>query len=196
MKNVQIALLGAALVILTLLSACSRGVSANTYGFDVALTPNPLGWETDDQGKITIPSHILTFNSKAGSIGATVEGYHVEYFDSSGNNAFPGDSVQYSEGTLNVHVPPGIRCPPTPEGQVDECTVNTPGVVFARGESVDSAPTVMLAGDIAIQLQKLVTVGGAVGATAKVTFYGTDDVQRPFVSEPHQFAIATPVRGQ
>ena len=196
MKNVQLVLLGAALVVLTLLSACSRGVSASTYGFDVALSPSPLGWESSSSGDITIPPHTLTFNSKAGSIGATIEGYHVEYLDSSGNNAFPGDSVQYSEGTLNVRVPPGIRCPPTPEGQVDECTVNTPGVVFARGEPAVSAPTFMLTGDIALQLQQLVTVGGAVGATANVTFYGTDDVQRPFVSKPHQFAIAVPVRGQ
>ena len=191
MKNVQLVLLGAALVVLTLLSACSRGVSASTYGFDVALDPSPLGW-TNQSGIITVPSHILTFHSKAGSIGATIEGYHVEYLDSSGNNAFPGDSVGYSEGTLNVRVPPGIRCPPTPEGQVDECTVNTSGVVFARGEPASSAGTVMLPISIIAQLEAVLSTGGAVGATANVTFYGTDDVQRPFISKPYQFAIVTP----
>ena len=191
MKNVQLVLLGAALVVLTLLSACSRGVSASTYGFDVALDPSPLGW-TVQGGTVTVPSHILIFNSKAGSIGATLEGYHVEYLDSSGNNAFPGDSVQYSEGTLNVRVPPGIRCPPTPEGQVDECTVNTPGVVFTRGDPAESAATAMLPLSIVYQLQDAILTGGAVGATANVTFYGTDDVQRPFISKPYQFAIVTP----
>ncbi len=193
MKNVRIILFVTAVAVLVLLSACSRGVSASTYNFDVALDPSPLGWETSTSGVITIPSHILTFNSKAGSIGATVEGYHIEYLDSSGNNAFPGDSVQFSEGTLNVRVPPGIRCPPPAEGQVDECTVNTPGVVFTRGDPALSAPTTMIPADIAIQLEQLLTIGGAVGATANVTFYGTDDVQRPFVSKPYQFAIVTPL---
>ena len=195
MKNVQKRFVfGALLAVLILLSACSGGISASTYDFDVALNPSPLGWDTSTTGVITIPSHILTFNGKAGSVGATIEGYHVKYLDSSGNNVFPGDSVQYSEGSLNVRVPPGIRCPPPATGVVDECTVNTPGVVFARGEPAVSNPTFMLAGGIAIKLQKLVTVGGAVGATANVTFYGTDDLQRPFVSKPHQFAIAIPVR--
>ena len=191
MKNVKIILLSTALVVLTLLSACSSGFSASTYDFDVALNPSPLGW-TNVDGVITVPSHVLTFNSKAGSIGATIEGYHIEYLDSSGNNAFPGDSVQFSEGTLNVRVPPGIRCPPSAEGQVDECTVNTPGVIFARGEPALSAETVMLPISVIAQLEAVLATGGAVGATANVTFYGTDDAQRPFVSRSYQFAIVTP----
>lgn len=186
-------LLSALLLALILLSACSGGFSAAPYAFDVALNPSPLGWSVDDQGKITVPAHILTFNSKAGAVGATIEGYEIEYLDSSGNPAFPGDSQQFSRGTLNVRVPPGIRCPALAEGAVDECTVNTPGVVFTRGEPASSAPTFMLPIDIILQLQKMLTIGGAVGATANVTFYGTDDLQRRFVSKPYQFAIATPV---
>ena len=195
MKNVKIILLSTALVVLTLLSACSSGISASTYNFDVALTPSPLGWTVSQTGEITVPSHILTFNSKAGSIGATIEGYHIEYLDSSGNNIFPGDSVQFSEGTLNVRVPPGIRCPAFAEGQVDECTANTPGVVFTRGDPASSAPTFMLPISIINQLTVLINngIGGAVGATANVTFYGTDDVQRSFTSNVYQFAIALPV---
>lgn len=197
MKNVQKRfLLGALTAVLTLLSACSGGFTAGKYDFDVALDPGPLGYEVSDQGVITIPSHILTFNSTAGSVGATIEGYRVEYFDSSGNNLFPGDSIQFSEGSLNVRVPPGIQCPEFNTAPIIEnCTVNTPGVIFARGEPASSASTALLPGDIAQQHLELFQIGGAVGATADVTFYGTDDLQRRFISDPFQFAITVPLGG-
>ncbi len=195
MKSVQKRFIyGALFAVLVLLSACSRGFSASTYSFDVALDPSPLGWNVTPAG-IEFFSQILTFNSRAGAVGATIEGYHIEYLDSSGNNAFPGDSVQFSEGSLNVRVPPGIRCPAFAEGEVDECTVNTPGVVFTRGEPVSSAPTTMLPLDVILQLEDLIGIGGAVGATANVTFYGTDDLQRPFKSKPYQFAITRSLVG-
>ena len=195
MKNVRERFLfGVLPAVLILLSACSGGFTAGKYDFDVALDPGPLGYEVDDQGGITVPSHILTFNSTAGSVGATIEGYHVEYLDSSGSNLFPGDSVQYSEGSLNVRVPPGIQCPEFDTAPVIEnCTVNTTGVIFARGESASSASTALLPGNIARQHLALYQTGGAVGATANVTFYGTDDLQRRFVSEPFQFAIIVPL---
>ena len=193
MKNARKGILLSVSLTLSLLTACSGGFSAAPYNFDVALDPSPLGWTLTPAGVYEIPSHILTFNSAAGSIGATIEGYTVEYLESSGNPAFPGDSVQRSRGTLNVRVPPGIRCPPFEDTEVDECTVNTEGVVFARGEPASSAPTFMMPLDIAIQLERLIQIGGAVGATANITFYGTDDVQRRFVSSPYEFAIATPV---
>ncbi len=185
--------LGTALTALSFLSACGGGFSASTFGFDVALDPNPLGYEITDDGVI-VPSHIMTFNSTAGSVGATIEGYTVEYRDSSGNNIFPGDSVQNSRGSLNVRVPAGIQCPPFNDAPVlENCTVNTPGSIYARGEPAFSAPTFLLPIDIINQYSGLVGVGGAVGATANVTFYGTDDLQRRFESAPFQFAISRPV---
>ena len=186
--------IGVALVVLSSLNACSGGFSASSFGFDVALSPSPLGYEVDDTGLITIPSHTMTFNSTAGSVGATIEGYTITYLDASGNNLFPGDSEQRSRGSLNVRVPPGIQCPPLEGTVIDGCTVNTPGTIFARGEPASSASTVLLAGDIAQQHFELYQIGGAVGATANITFYGTDDLQRRFTSEPSQFAITIPVR--
>lgn len=180
-------------MVLSSLSACSGGFSASTYSFDVALDPSPLGYSVTEDG-ILVPSHIITFNSTAGSVGATIEGYTVEYLDSSGNNIFPGDSVQNSRGSVNVRVPPGIQCPPFNDAPITEnCTVNTPGAIFARGEPAFSASTFLLPIDIINQHSGLVGVGGAVGATANVTFYGTDDLQRRFESEPYQFAISRPV---
>ena len=188
--------MGVALVALSSLSACGGGFSASSFGFDVALSPSPLGYEVDDTGLITIPSHTMTFNSTAGSVGATIEGYTITYLDASGNNLFPGDSEQRSRGTLNVRVPPGIQCPEfnVDPPVIENCTVNTPGTIFARGEPASSASTVLLAGDIAQQHFELYQIGGAVGATANITFYGTDDLQRRFISEPFQFAITIPVR--
>ena len=196
MKNVSRGIwLGVALVALSSLSACGGGFSASSFGFDVALSPSPLGYEVDDQGLITVPQHIMTFNSTAGSVGATIEGYTITYLDASGNNLFPGDSEQRSRGTLNVRVPAGIQCPPFNDAPVVEnCTVNTPESIFARGEPASSAGTFLLAGDIAQQHLELFQIGGAVGATANITFYGTDDLQRRFTSESFQFAITVPVR--
>ena len=186
--------MGVALVALSSLSACGGGFSASSFGFDVALSPGPLGYDVSGD-IITVPSHTLTFNSTAGSVGATVEGYTINYLDASGNNLFPGDSEQRSRGSLNVRVPPGIQCPEfnVDPPVIENCTVNTPGAIFARGEPASSAPTFMIPGDIAQQHLELFQIGGAVGATANVTFYGTDDLQRNFTSAPFQFAITVPL---
>ena len=195
MKNVTKRVLTClSLVTLSLLSACSGGFSAVPYEFDVAIDPDPLGYVFDpEEGIYTIPEHILTFNSKAGAVGATIEGWEADYFEASGNPIFPGDSGQRSRGSLNVRVPPGILCPTPAEGTVDDCTVNTTGVVFARGAPASSAGTVLLPLDIAIQHRALLTIGGSVGAYAEITFFGTDDLQRDFVSKTYQFAITEPV---
>jgi hypothetical protein len=204
MKNVcKTVLFGSALTLLTLLSSCSRGFSAAPYDFDVGVTPNPLGFDVDinpDTGVIEyiIPAHTLTFASSAGAVGATIEGYDIEYYEASNNPAFTGDFVQRSSGSLNVYVPPGIVCDelrePDAEPAFDFCTVNSDGAVFARGPERTSPPSYVIPLDIAIQLYDLVGIGGAVGAYAHIYFYGTDDLQRPFRSqEPYQMAIQIPV---
>lgn len=200
MKNVRKCVLLTPLLLIPLLSACGGGFSAAPYAFDVGLDPNPLGFDVNVDPatgiiEYVIPSHSLTFASNAGAVGATIEGYEVEYFEASRNPAFPGDSVQRSSGSLNVYAPPGIICPPPAEGEADVCTVNSGNVVFARGEEAASQSTAMIPIDIAIQLYDLVVVGGAVGAYAEVTFYGTDDLQRRFESGTHQFAIQIPLGG-
>ena len=121
MKNVRRGiLLSTVVVALSSLSACSGGFSASTYSFDVALNPSPLGYTITPTGEYVVPSHILTFNSTAGSLGATIEGYTLIFLDASGNNLFPGDSEMRSRGSLNVRVPPGIQCPPFDNAPVVE----------------------------------------------------------------------------
>jgi hypothetical protein len=204
MKNAcKTVLFGSALTLLTLLSSCSRGFSAAPYAFDVGVNPNPLGFSASpnfDTGVVTfgIPAHTFIFASKAGAVGATIEGYDIEYYEASNNPAFPGDFVQRSSGSLNVYVPPGIVCDelrePDAEPAFDFCTVNSEGAVFARGPERTSPPSYVIPLDIASQLYDLVGIGGAVGAYAHIYFYGTDDLQRPFRSqEPYQMAIQIPV---
>ena len=188
---------------LSLLTACSGGFSAAPYAFDVGVDPNPLGFSaslpTDDNViTYTIPAHIFSFASKAGAVGATIEGYDIEYYEASDNPAFPGDYIQRSSGSLNVYVPPGIVCDelrsPDSEPAFDYCTVNSDGAAFARGPARTSPPSYVIPLDIAREIYRLVGIGGAVGAYAHIYFYGTDDLQRSFrTTVPYQMAIQIPV---
>ena len=200
MKNVKkTLLLVAALTPFFLLGACSGGFSAAPVSFDVGLDPNPLGYEVDTDEEtgsrfFTIPGHIISFASKAGTVGATVEGFKAEYFEASDNEAFPGDSVARSEGSMNVYVPAGITCDELrADPAFDGCTASSEGAVFARGPVRLSPSTTLLPLEIAAALDDLLGIGGAVGAYANVTFYGTDDLQRSFETEPYQFAVIAPV---
>lgn len=204
MKNVWGCALLTPLLLLPLLSACGGGFSAAPYAFDVGVDPHPLGFDVDlldaETGAVefVIPSHTVTFASKAGAVGATIEGYDIEYYEASNNPAFPGDYVQRSSGSLSVYVPPGIICDelrePDPEPAFDYCTANSEGAAFARGPERSSPPSFMIPADVARQLYDLVGIGGAVGAYANIYFYGTDDLQRPFRTEdPYQMAIQIPL---
>ena len=200
MKNVSRGIwLGVALVALSSLSACGGGFSAASVNFDVGIDPNPLGYEvvTDETtgGRLfTIPGHIVSFASSSGAVGATVEGFEAEYFEASSNAAFPGDSIARSRGSMNVYVPPGVVCDDLrADPTFDGCTSNSLGAVFARGPVRFSPSTTFLPLEIAAALDDLLGIGGSVGAYANVTFYGTDDLQRPFQTKSYQFAVIAPV---
>ena len=202
MKNArETTLFGSAVTLLLLLGGCSGGFSAAPYAFDVQIDPNPLSIDVvsvePELVTVEVPAHVLRFASKAGAVGATVEGYDVYFYEASNNPAFPGDSVQRSSGSLSIYVPPGIFCDQLVEDiTFDGCTVNSPGATFRRGpvrpplsQSVDLPQTTIIPLDIARELYNLVGIGGAVGANAEIYFYGTDDLQRPFRSDPYQLAI-------
>ncbi len=182
---------------LLLLSACSQGFSANTYNFDVEIDPNPInfGVTVDPETGVvtyTLGTQTLSFASKAGAVGATIEGYDIEYYEASDNPAFPGDSIMRSSGSLSVYVPPGIVCDELVANAAwDYCSSNSEGARFARGPERTSPPTYLVPPDIAREIFRLVGIGGAVGAYADIYFYGTDDLQRPFrIEEPYQMAIS------
>lgn len=198
MKNAYKYILSlAAAASLLLLSACSGGFNANTYNFDVEIDPNPISFGVTvnpETGVVTytLGTQTLSFASKAGAVGATIEGYDVEYYEASDNPAFPGDSIMRSRGSLSVYVRPGILCDElVADAAWDYCNSNSEGARFARGPERISPGIYLAPPDVAREIFRLVGIGGAVGAYADIYFYGTDDLQRPFrTEEPYQMAIS------
>ncbi len=190
-----------AAVLLLLLSSCGFNLGVNKPQIDLRVTPNPIGFDYDiDQETgivtFTIPSHTLTFTSRAGAIGATVEGYAIEFYDSSGNPLFPGDSVVNSQGSLNVYVPAGMTCTeplPVVGSELLGCRFDSEGVRYARGPEVTSSSGFFLPISIAAETYRILFSGGAVGAKADIYLYGTDDLNSAFRSGPYRVAIQVPV---
>lgn len=192
MKRLTYLLLTGALL---LLSSCTDAL--NSENIVMGIDPNPLGFNAteDDEGvvTITIPGHTLNFNSRAGAIGATIEGYSIEFYDSSGNPLFIGDHVVNSQGSLNVYVPPGLTCA-DPNVELG-CRFDSEGVRYARGPSVTTPGSTFLPFPIALADYRKLFSGGAVGAYADFYFYGTNDLNITFRSGPHPVAIQTPLGG-
>ena len=201
MKQLWNALTAAALLLL--LSSCGINLGYNKPQIDLGISPLPLGfdYDLDDEGKVTltIPSHILNFASRAGAIGATVEGYTIEFYDSSGNPLFPGDSVVNSQGALNIYVPAGITCTqplPVVGGENLGCRFDSEGARYARGPLVTSPNGYFMPITIAYEDYKILFSGGAVGAYGDFYLYGTDDLNSVFRSGPYRMAIQVPVGGE
>ena len=183
--------------LMLLLSACGNGISFSSAKFNVQTNPNAFAVDidVDDQGRLTYTNteHIFTFSSEAGAIGAHVTGYDIEFFDSSNNPLFIGDSILKSSGSFDVYIPAGITC-----DAIDPrngCTWNSAGATPAPGpkapvvNGVLGAPAFIIPVDIALQLYDLLGQGGAVGAHALIYFYGIDDVGRTFRTPGSQFAL-------
>ena len=177
-----------------ILSGCSVGL--NRENIDLGIDPDPLGFNYDineETGAVTftIPSHTLVFSNKAGAVGATVQGYSIEYYDSSGNPLFPGDHVVNSQGSLNVYVPPGVSCDePDPERG---CRFYDEGARFARSPVVTSPSSFLMPISIAAADFDLLFSGGANGAYGDVYLYGVNDNLVKFRSGPYQIAVQVPV---
>ena len=198
MKRLTYLLLTGALLLL--LSSCTDAL--NSENLVMGINPNPIGFEydIDDDGAITftIPSHTLTLHSRSGAIGATVEGYSIEYYDSSGNPLFIGDHVVNSQGSLNIYVPPGLTCTeplPTVGERVLGCRFDSPGVRYAPGPEVSAVDNSFLPITIASEDFDLLFSGGAVGAYADLFLYGTNDLGNTFRTDFYRINIITPLGG-
>ena len=209
MKRLSFLLIAAFLL---LLSGCggyigSINTGLNRENIDLGINPVPLGfqYDIDDDGvTFEIPSHTLFFTSRAGAIGATVEGYTIEFYDSSGNPLFPGDHVVNSTGALNTYVPAGLTCTnplpivtPNPNGnqEVLGCRFDSEGVRYARGPAVNTPSGSFTPITIASADFDLLFRGGAVGAYADVYIYGTNDLGNDFRAGPFAIAIQVPQAG-
>lgn len=185
--------------LLLLLSSCTDALNGESIVFGI--NPNPIGFEfdIDDNGVITftIPSHTVFLHSRSGAIGATVEGYSVEYYDSGGQPLFIGDHVVNSQGSLSIYVPPGLTCTeplPTIDGRTLGCRFDSPGVRYAPGPEVSASNNSLLPLTIASADLDNLNTGGAVGAYADLYLYGTNDLGNTFRTGPYRINIITPVR--
>jgi hypothetical protein len=196
MKRFKLSLTALLVTLATLLTACGDGFSFTGPDFTVQTEPNPLtlGVGRDPTTgiiKIVHYAHTFSFQSRSGAMGATIEGYDIEFYDSSNNPIFVGDSVAKSSGSMNVYVPGGLTCDELKARPTfDNCTANSAGAIFTTGPKRNGPATSQLvADDIILSLFNLTGTGGAVGANALMYFYGTDDIGRPFRAGPYQFGL-------
>jgi hypothetical protein len=175
----------------TLLTACSF-TPFPALDFSVGFEPTAFGFEIDDEGKITVASHVATFSTRTGSIGATITGYRIDYIAASEADKVPGDSTVFASGALNVSMRPGLRCD---EGVADEtyhCSVTDTNVRYMPGPPATvsnfitlDAPTV-----------QAMLASSQNGDYAHVFFYGYDDLNRFFERGPFEVALVVPVAGE
>jgi len=86
-----------------LLSACSDVFFHQPYR--VLLEPAQLGYEVDDQGKITVVGNNAYVQVVPGAPGGYLERYEYRVVDDSGNEIFAGSSL--GSGFVGVEVPAG-----------------------------------------------------------------------------------------
>jgi hypothetical protein len=201
MKRFKLSLITLLVTLATLLTACGDGFSFTGPSFTVQTEPNPLtlGFQYDtEKNVLTIKhyGHTFNFQSRSGAMGATIEGYDIEFYDSSNNPIFVGDSVAKSSGSLSVYVPAGMTCDDLKANpDYNDCTANSTGAQFTVGPKRSGpAESQLVADDIIVALFELtgeagLGSGGAVGANALMYFYGTDDIGRPFRVGPYQFGL-------
>jgi len=158
-------------------------------GFDV---------DTNDAGEITnivLVQPSVRFFAQAGSTGATVERYSVEYFNSAGQEIIPsGNQVS---GTMNVRVQPGRRCT-SEDGQTplvgDACTLFSKNLDYAPGPPSDGPSVALLPGSIARAYLESRAGGQNVNDfQARVTFSGRADNGSTF-SFTDSYNIIHPLR--
>jgi len=87
------------------LSSCSDVFLKKETPYQVMLEPAQLGYEVDDQGKITVVGNTAYVQVDAGAPGGYLVGYEYVVVDDSGNEFLPGSSL--GSGSLAVEVPPG-----------------------------------------------------------------------------------------
>ena len=167
------------------LSGCGFNLF-NGENIVLGVDPPTLGYEVRDSD-VAVGSRTLRMYSRAGALGANVEGYRVYFFDNNDEPVPVGDSTVYSEGSLGIYVPAGIRCVESFPGQ--GCTIHSEGARFEEGDRVSSPPVQLLPGKVALQH---VAAGVPNGWYAEIELYGVTDTGANFISKRYQVAITVP----
>jgi hypothetical protein len=112
------------------LTACS--VPIPTFDVSVGFNPTAFGFEVTPSGP-EVASHLVTFRARSGSIGGTIEGYRIEFFNRDQGPLIEGDNVLFATGALNVDVKPGLTCAEYIADNTHRCTVNDTNVRYTTG---------------------------------------------------------------
>jgi hypothetical protein len=176
----------AGVVAMTLaLTACSTSVDSARLQFNLSASGS-LGYEIDDDGRVTIPSRNLHFRSVAGAYGMTITEYTISFYDAGGSPLPLDESVQTK--TLGIFVPAGIQCP-APD-VVTGCLIGKPGWRFAPGpEVVSEQGYELLPGAVALAHA---LSGFPLGWYAEIEFTGFDEKNRVFTTDPYRLTITAP----
>ena len=174
------------------LTVALSGCGFNLFnGENIVLGVNPatLGYEVSGN-TVTVGSRTLSMYSRAGALGANVEGYRVYFFDNNDEPVPVGDSTVYSEGSLGIYVPAGVRCAAPDFERGDRgCTIHSEGARYEEGYQVFSQPVQLLPGKVALQH---VAAGVPNGWYAEIELYGVTDTGANFISKRYQVAITVP----
>lgn len=91
------------MVLVLALAACTDVFLQQPYR--VLLDPTQLGYEVDDQGKITVVGNNAFVQVAPGAPGGYLEHYEYVYVDDGGNEILPGASL--GSGSVGLRIPPG-----------------------------------------------------------------------------------------
>jgi len=92
------------LVLLVFLVGCGQ-IFFNPEPYRVSLNPPQLGYEADDQGRITIVGNNAVVEVAPGAPEGVLERYEYVYIDDSGNEVLPGASL--GSGSVGLPFPSG-----------------------------------------------------------------------------------------
>lgn len=177
-----------------MLSACGmQNFTERDLQFQLAPS-HTLGYEISDTGEITITERIMTFSTSAGSMGLTVTGYDVTYYDGAGAEISPKVTPEDPPFTLSVYVPAGYTCE-APDERLG-CSIMDEGSRAAPGPIVEATSAGnLLPGDVAeLHLDDWMTNGptSSLKWRAEFTFHGFRSDGAEFVAGPYSVAIVPP----
>jgi hypothetical protein len=174
----------------TLLSGCGL-LTLTSQRMQFTLDPSgTLGYTATPE--ITITERNMKFRNAAGATGLQLTGYKIYYYDAAGNEIDP--SAANAGGSLDIFVPPGIRCD-DPDEELG-CTILSEGAVIQPGyEAITTEGYNLLDVGVAQRhLDTLMTTGfNDIHWYAEIVFYGFAlDSGASFETTPYQVKIAPP----
>jgi hypothetical protein len=171
------------------LAGCGRLSVVPALDIQAGFNPTAFGFEVTENGT-EVAAHTVIFTARAGSMGATVIGYEIEYYTKDGAPMIINDHILRGKGALNVDVPPGIRCDERLANPSHRCTVNDTNIRYVPMSSEPLNNFVSLDAPIVDRMLELYQVGDY----ADVYFELISDNNRSSRIGPFEVPLVIPVR--